>query len=149
MSNDLESLVSSVCKQLIIHEGVKELPYYDTEGWITTGIGFLHDPRRLDSAKMPKEVALLWLRIIVEERVKVLQKDIPFWDELNNVRKQALLNMSYQLGVAGLLKFKKTLRLLAEGKFHEVEAEAKDSDWYQQTPGRATEVINMLVTGKV
>ena len=77
------------------------------------------------------EIALRWLQ------------DAPV--EVRSV----LLNMAYQLGLTGLLKFKRTLRYLEIKQYDSAAKEMLDSRWANQTPERATRLsdrINALRT---
>ena len=57
---------------------------------------------------------------------------------------QALLNMIYQLGVGGVLKFRNMLRCVAAGEYAAASSEALDSLWARQTPARAHRVARLL-----
>lgn len=48
----------------------------------------------------------------------------------------AIAGAAYQLGEAGLRKFKKTFAAIRANDWEEFQAEAKDSKWYRQTPER-------------
>ena len=55
-----------------------------------------------------------------------------------------LANMMYQLGVNGLLKFKRTLALLSEWEFEKASKEMLDSRWAKQTPNRAKRLSDRI-----
>ena len=56
------------------------------------------------------------------------------------------MNMAYQMGVPGLLRFKKMLSALEAGDWKTAEKEALDSLWARQTPRRAREVASLLLS---
>ena len=58
--------------------------------------------------------------------------------------REALLDMSYQLGVSGLERFTDMLRALKAGDCDAAQAAALDSDWARQTPARAASVAARL-----
>jgi len=85
---------------------------------------------------------------VLEEKVEIiydsLSVHIDFFKDLPPKVQSALCNMAYQLGVEGLLKFKKTLSYLKEEKYGYAYREMLNSAWYRQTPTRA-----IRVAGKV
>ena len=52
-----------------------------------------------------------------------------------------LLDMAYNLGVNGLLKFSRTLRAIERGQWVEAGEEMKDSKWFEQVGSRAAEHV--------
>jgi lysozyme len=68
--------------------------------------------------------------------------------DLDQVRQEALVSMLFQLGLPNFLKFKKTLKYLAEGKYSQAAAECLRSKWAEQTPNRANEISYMIETGQ-
>lgn len=126
-------------------EGFVEHVYDDTRGFQTIGFGFLVDRRK--NAGIPTEVAEFWLRWIVDRQIPALQAALPHWHTHPEPVQRALANMSYQLGLSGLLKFKKTLALIAEHRYIEAAHEALDSEWARQTPGRAKRQSDLIRSG--
>lgn len=59
----------------------------------------------------------------------------------------ALVNMSFQLGVDGLLGFKNSLALMEEGKYTFAADNMLKSKWAEQTPGRAKRIAAQIRTG--
>ncbi len=60
------------------------------------------------------------------------------FDRLSQVRKDVLISMAYQIGVNGLLKFKKTWKYLEGGMYEEASNEMLDSEWARDdSPERA------------
>ena len=59
-------------------------------------------------------------------------------------KKQALANMAFQLGVTGLLNFRRMLAAIKDGDWTRARIEALDSKWASQTPARAKEIANMI-----
>jgi lysozyme len=50
-------------------------------------------------------------------------KFLPWWAYLGDVRKRVLVNMAFNLGIAGLLKFENTLALIRSGSYAQAAAE--------------------------
>lgn len=123
-------------------EGFENTPYDCSRGFKTIGYGFLIDERV--SEPMPEPVASLWLEMIVEDRWEHLIEVIPWIEDQPEDVQRALVNMSYQLGVRGLLKFKKMLRALENGDRELAAVEAMGSRWAQQTFHRAKRVAELI-----
>lgn len=131
----------SVLEQLKRHEGLRLEPYRCTEGFLTIGYG-----RNLD-AKGISQLEAIDLLIADIEESKTALNDRGLLDGLDEARAGVLINMAFQLGINGLLKFKNTLRLVKEGRFEEASVEMLDSLWAKQTPSRAEELSQQMKTG--
>ncbi|HGX8734263.1 TPA: glycoside hydrolase family protein [Escherichia coli] len=75
---------------------------------------------------------------IAQKGVKSLKIDLPSdWNEF-------LIIMVFQLGLAGVKKFKKMLKALEDKNYSEAIKQCKDSLWYRQTPNRVDAMIKDL-----
>lgn len=119
-------------------EGWRAHAYQDHLGFWTIGYGFLIDERR--GGGLPKPIADRWLDHILVEIGKALDARIPWWRYQPDNVQRALVNQAYQLGVNGLLNFRKMLAALQRGDRLEAAAEALNSRWAAQTPARARRV---------
>lgn len=145
-----DSLKQHVIDALKIDEGEvkvngKHVVYKDHLGYDTLGYGRLVD-RRKGGGLSDKEANYL-LNNDVNERIESMQSRFPHFSRLNEPRQAALINMSFQLGVAGVLGFKKMVAAIGEGKFNKAADEALDSLWAKQTPNRAKRISNQIRTG--
>lgn len=127
-------------------EGLVLHAYQDHLGFWTLGYGRLIDKRK--GGRISEDEALYLLKNDVNERAKALSDALPFWADLDDARKGALLNMSFQLGMAGLLKFKNTLAFIEAGDYENAAANMLKSKWAQQTPARAKRVSEQIRTGQ-
>jgi len=80
--------------------------------------------------------------------LNVLENAIDFFDRLDDARKGVLLNMSFQLGIAGLLKFKSTLSYIESGDYENASVNMMKSLWARQTPNRAGRLAEQMRTGQ-
>ena len=128
---------------LVRHEGIRLRPYTDTVGKLTIGIG-----RNLDDKGITEDEALYLLRNDVEEARRGLDKAIPWWLWLDEVRQAVLLDMAFNMGVRGLLGFIVTLPLIQEGRYAEAADAMLKSKWARQVKGRAAELAVMMRTGQ-
>lgn len=120
--------------------------YQDHLGFWTIGIGILIDPRRGGSITKEESAYLLGNRI--DSTVRELKRRLPWFECLAPARQGALANMAYQMGVAGLMGFKNSLRFIEQGDFNRAADNLKQSLWYRQTPNRAKLVIEQIRTGR-
>ena len=143
-------------KRLEYHEGFREKPYYCSEGKLTIGIGhntearpFTEDEKKAigDWKKgITKNMAYMILRNDIEICLKDLRK-LGFWYYLDNERRYALLDMCFQLGINGLLKFKKMLEAIRVKDYSEASRQCLDSNYHRQTPKRCERIAKLLRTG--
>ena len=131
-------------KQLIGHEGFKSKPYKCTNNKWTIGFGI-----NLETESIPYEVALFWLEYKVEETDNILSGKLIFYSGLTDNRKSVLINMAFNLGINGLLNFRKTLKLIEQGNFLDASKEMLDSQWAREDVGneRSNELSELMKKG--
>lgn len=134
-------------RQLIGDEGRRKCVYKDHLGFDTIGIGRLVDSRKPGAGLRDSEMELM-LRNDIDDRVDALTRALPWFQNLDDARKGVLLNMSFQLGVTGLLGFTTSLRLIREGNYRAAADELMDSKWAKQTPQRAERMARQMETGQ-
>lgn len=132
-------------KQLIRDEGVVEHAYQDHLGYWTIGVGRLIDKRKGGKLR-PNEIEFL-LENDITDREQELTKRIPWFTKLDKARQGVLLNMSFQMGVEGLLGFKNTLKMVETGKYEDAARGMLQSLWARQTPERAKRLSEQMRTG--
>lgn len=126
-------------RQLMVHEGFRSKPYKCQMGKLTIGFGM-----NLEATPMPVEVAMLWLEMEVDKADKELDKELDFYKDLDEKRKSVLINMAFNLGMEGLLKFKNTLDYVSKNKFTEASVEMLESIWASQVGERANELSEIM-----
>ncbi|MCL2064281.1 MAG: hypothetical protein FWG98_07915 [Candidatus Cloacimonetes bacterium] len=132
-------MLERVFKDLKKFEGLSLKTYRCTSGKLTIGYG-----RNLDDNGISEKEAEMLLIFDVARLIPQLDRQVNFWKgQPANVR-ILLLQMSYQLGVGGLLKFKKFLLALQENDFEQAKKEMFDSRWAKQTPARVRELSKYL-----
>jgi len=138
--------VTKATDQIKQDEGLVLHAYDDHLGFATIGYGRLIDRRK--GGGISEEEALYLLKNDVSARLSVLENAIPFFARLDDARKAVLLNMSFQLGIAGLLKFKSTLAFIEAGDFENASANMLKSLWAKQTPQRAKRLAKQMRSGQ-
>lgn len=134
----MDEITFEAAQQLYRDEGWRPYAYRDHLGFLTLGYGFLIDERK--GGRIPQPVADFWLRWEIEDRRQQLRDRLPFYEHLPQQVQVALINMAYQLGVPGLLNFRRMLAALSRGDRVAAAEEALDSQWAKQTPKRAARV---------
>lgn len=141
---DLENIfLKKTSYKISLDEGFRGNIYIDHKGFKTIGFGF-----NLDTNYLPEEVGRFWLQTIVNKIESDLSGHFIFWHYLNDASKYVLINMTYQLGLNGLLKFKNFLDSLADKNIDKAALDLKDSQWYRDFTSRATRLINILKSGE-
>ncbi len=132
-----EKLIKSVKK----HEGLRLKPYRCTAGKLTIGYG-----RNLEDTGISKNAAeILLVKDLERVQTKLLKKIN--YDKYPSHVQNVLLEMGFQLGVPGLLKFKKTLQLIDNGDYIGASKEMLNSKWAKQTPKRANTLSKLMKEG--
>ena len=127
------------------HEGVRSHVYLCSAGYETIGVG--------------RNIADSGLGLSDDEIDYLLSNDIkrvdaelayayPWYNDLDQVRKEAMINLSFNLGQTRLQKFVKALDRMAGHAYGEAANEFMDSLWAKQVGSRAVEVTEMIRTGE-
>lgn len=127
---------------LIRDEGFRSAAYRDTLGYWTIGVGRLIDERR--GGGITQEEARYLLGNDIARITSELDRRLPWWNGLPEPKQRALCNMAFQMGVNGLLGFRKMLAALKAGEWEKAATEALDSSWAWQTPERAERIATVL-----
>lgn len=129
-------------QQLRLHEGERLKPYRCTAGKLTIGVG-----RNLEDRGITAEESAYLLNNDIDREWKALTQNLPWVAGLNEVRQRVLLDMSFNLGIAGLLKFKNTLATIQRGEYVKASEMMLDSLWARQVGQRAQRLSRMMRTG--
>ena len=133
---------TKLAEQLKKHEGLRLKPYTDTVGKLTLGIG-----RNLEDKGITEQEALFMLNNDVDYFHGQLNKKLTWFKNLDDARQNVLVNMAFNLGVAGLLTFKNMLDAVRMGLFLVAAEEMLDSKWAKQVGYRAEELAEQMRTG--
>ena len=141
---DIEKLMAILEKMLIVDEGCELKPYKDSVGKLTIGIG-----RNLDDVGIRLSEAKVMLQNDAMDSLAKCMSFIPFFRELDQARQCVLLDMAFNLGIQGLLKFKKMLQAVKDGDYQLAALEMFDSRWHIQVGKRADRLEEMMRTGEI
>jgi lysozyme len=139
-------------KQLYDMEGEVLSAYQDHLGYWTIGVGHLIDKRK--GGSIPVSISRQLLALDIKEKTQELSAALPWTASLDEARFGALVNMAFQMGVKGVLKFPKMLLHMRNGNWQAACDEAlkiytakHGDEWPEQTPERAKRVARQILTG--
>lgn len=151
--------IEELHKRFVDNEGLRLKPYRCKANKWTIGIGRNFQDNPLSSKEaayighdlsqgITEEQAYYLLDTEVNRIMKDLDKRLPWWRELDDNRQFVLLDMSYQMGVDGLLGFHNTLKYIREGYHIKAADNLLKSLYAKQTPNRAEKNAHCLITGE-
>lgn len=128
--------------QLIRHEGLRLLPYKDTVGKLTIGVG-----RNITDKGITQAEAISLLINDITECTDDLNT-FDWFPPLDPIRQRALLDMRFNLGPQGFREFKRLLLALTNRDYIMAAASMRASKWAKQTGKRAQYLAELVETGK-
>lgn len=134
---------------IIRHEGKvvrdgRHWPYKDTVGKLTTGYG-----RNITDKGFSEDEARLMLYNDIQEVIDGLRKGYWWFDELDDIRQEVVINMAFNLGMAGFGKFRNTIGYISDGNYRQAASNMLQSRWAAQVGRRAVELSRMMETGLI
>ena len=127
------------------HEGVKSHVYLCSAGYETIGVG--RNISKSGIGLSDEEVDMLLENDILRV-IKELSAEYPWFNDLDDVRKDAMIDISYNLGATRLRGFKKALAAMEVADYTLAAKEFLDSKWSRDVKGRAHELASMIETGE-
>lgn len=149
-------------RELIRDEDNRLDAYRDSEGHWTIGVGHYLDDKSVAEPRIkritPAE-SMAFLDADVKAAIRIATELVPSydrdawgfsiltWNEAEDVRSRALVNMAFNLGnrLGGFTKF---LLAMNQRKWDEAAVEMMDSKWAGQVGDRAKRLRDMIRTGK-
>lgn len=138
--------------QLIeMHEGFRSKPYRCTSGKLTIGIG-----RNIEDRGITRDEAHYLLCEDVDNVDQELTEALPWYWHLNDARKNALIDLGFNMGVPTLLEFRNTLGLMREKRYDAAASELLrgsgpdgKSLYYSQVGKRAETIAEIIRSGEM
>lgn len=124
---------------LIKHEGMRLFVYNDTMGIPTIGVG-----RNLRDHGITEAEARYLLENDIKDFTQQLSESLYWFDDTPDTVKLVLTDMCFNLGIAGLLQFHKTLEHIKNENYNEASREMLKSKWAKQVGARAVELAIIL-----
>lgn len=135
---------NELIKQLRRDEGVRSCVYPDSLGIMTIAVGRNVDKDHGGGLR-DDEISYI-LNNDIDDRIEALTRALPWFQNLDDVRKGVLINMAF-MGVSKLLKFTNTLELVRTGKYDAAADAMLDSRWAEQVGDRAKRLSVQMRTG--
>lgn len=134
-------------KKLITrHESKEAHAYRDTRNILTIGVG-----RNIQKGSGPglreSEIDLM-LENDIREAITELERFVPAFSGLDDVRQAVLIDMRHNLGLAGFLGFKEMLKAVTAGDWKLAASEMIRSVWATQVKERAPRLARMMQHGQ-
>jgi lysozyme len=139
------SKMEKLLEMLKRHEGVEHHIYRCSAGFWTLGVGRNVDPQG-GLGLSDDEVDYLLENDIVRV-IKELSSEYPWFKDLDDVRKDAMIDISFNLGATRLRGFKRALAAMEVADYKMAAKEFLDSKWSRDVKGRATELCYMIEMG--
>jgi len=131
MMPDFKALIERIAK----NEGFRSKVYKCSEGVDTFGHGLTYiteeESLHIVAGRVPKK------------HLKLLDK-LDWYKDLPPMVKEVLIEMTYQMGTSGMLKFKKMIANMKEKNWKGAATEMLDSRWAKQTPNRANRLADIV-----
>jgi lysozyme len=154
---------SKLRAQLRRNEGVRLAVYRCSAGKLTIGVG-----RNLDdcgiSAAETRQLGISVASCIahgitnaqsdalldndIDQVVTGLDRALPWWRSLSDVRQRVIIDMGFNMGVQKLLGFRNTLAAVRAGRWSDAVFGMAASAWHGQVGGRALRLEAMMLTDR-
>lgn len=125
------------------HEGFDPHPYLDTTGNWTIGFG-----RNISTKGITKDEATYLLMNDIADATRQVLENIPQAHGLSRERLSVLVMMCFNMGLFGVLGFKKMLEAIEKKDFQKAASEMLASRWCKQVGARAHYLAEIMLTGK-
>jgi lysozyme len=132
----------AMVRQLRLHEGERLKPYRCTAGKLTIGVG-----RNLEDRGITRDESAMLLSNDIGAMEAEVLRALPWVTQLNEVRQRVLIDMAFNMGIVGLLNFKRTLATIQAGDYQQAATMMLDSKWAKQVGQRAERLARMMATG--
>lgn len=133
--------------QLAGFEGRRRKAYKCSMGVWTIGVGHtgpeVHEGLEWDDAQIDAAFEL-----DIAEAMTDLDREYPWWREMNEPRQWVLIGMCFQLGITKLRKFVNTLGAMKIGQYGFAAVGMENSAWATQTPKRVAALAKQMRTGE-
>lgn len=131
--------MQDIINSIKAHEGYEPMVYQCTEGHDTIGVGF-----KVSDLKLSEKVCDLILEEILDDLISRIERKLSWFRYSQDEVKLVIVNMSYQMGLSGVLKFKRALAAMEIKNWEMAADEMLDSLWAKQTPNRANELADII-----
>ncbi len=134
--NNLDEIV----EEIALAEGWRSEVYLDSLGKETIGFGFL-----VKELNLTKEEGMIILKRYVNERIESISKTQKWVLDMPPQIQKVFVSMVYQMGLSGVLRFKKMIAYMKESNWRMASVEMLDSKWARSdSPKRALKYAEIV-----
>ena len=126
---------NTLVKRIAINEGFRGKPYQCTEGVWTIGHGLTWITEEESLHILAGRISQLHLRLL---------DSLDWYKPLPPEVQGVVVEMCFQMGVTGMLKFKKMIANMKDGNWKGAANEMLDSLWARQTSNRANRLAEIV-----
>ena len=137
--------MSKVLEMLRRHEGCETHAYSCTSNRMTIGCGRNIDPA--GGLGLSDDEINFLLQNDINRVIAELTNEFAWFPELNECRRDAMINICFNMGLTRLRLFKLALGAMQNLDYSTAAAEFINSKWTKQVGNRAIEVALMIKTG--
>ena len=131
--------MQDIINSIKAHEGYEPMVYQCTEGHDTIGVGF-----KVDDLFLSEKVCDLILEEKLNDLIPRIERKLSWFRYAQDEVKLVIVNMSYQMGLNGVLQFKRALAAMEIKNWEMAADEMLDSLWARQTSRRANELADII-----
>ena len=131
--------MQDIINSIKAHEGYEPMVYQCTEGHDTIGVGF-----KVDDLFLSEKVCDLILEEKLNDLIPRIERKLSWFRYTQDEVKLVIVNMCYQMGLSGVLKFKRALAAMEIKNWEMAADEMLDSLWARQTSRRANELADII-----
>jgi lysozyme len=135
--------ITNLIDQLKRDESVRLFPYIDSVGKTTIGVG-----RNLTDVGISMAESDLFLQNDITRATSSLEEALPWTSTLDPIRLAAVTNMSFNMGIKGLMGFRNFLAAMQTGDWNTASAEMLNSKWATQVGARAQRLSQQILSGE-
>lgn len=123
--------------------GIRLSAYQDSRGLWTIGVGHCIQTRPIS-----RRAAEVIFEDDLIDTLNDVHRALPWAAALGDARFAVLANMAYQMGMGGLLSFRRMLAAVERRDFAQAAAEMRHSEWARQTPNRCERLATQMERGE-
>jgi lysozyme len=153
--------VTDLNQSLIRHEGLKSEPYLDSRRLWTFAVGRCLETNPLTGIewKLLLDAGQIKVTITNEGSLRLLDWDMTaaeheceqhfaFWPGMDEIRRDVLIEMVFQMGIAKVQRFHQMLGFIASKDYARAAAAGRASEWDRiDSHTRAEDLMKQLETG--
>lgn len=127
-------------------EGCSYKSYLDSRGNWTNGVGNKLFPNQ-PVPDITRDEALAQLSVNIHKAENQLDKELPWWRQLSDLRQDVMVNIAFNIGAGAFATWHHTLADIEAGNFIASGIDLEhDEPWCSQVKGRATRLAVQMET---